>query len=361
MTGSEPGKDEAVLRFMSRLAGVRRVACLRRTVVAELGEMIAARAWGIYELDDTGRPTNVECTLNVPEWFLDQYESGGRPTDPIYAGVLTVRGPVDSGRLLHWRRWRSEPVYEILDRVGYQRSLQAPLLVNGVVRGTLNIARHRDDPPFTLTDLARMQTASVIASRVFERVCDDQLHRSVHAIASVALDSVNDPVVVTDEYGAALVVNVAAQTVVGARKQELLPLCMSAIRENLAALRWSNSRSVSKTVDAAGERFTVRTTWANSDEARLAVSRIYRRNISVGAPPLDHSPLTNRQREIAAMVGAGMTVGQIAQKVFVSPNTVKQHLKRIYGVLGVHSRAELVQVLWESSSSTPELEDQVHV
>jgi len=358
MTGSEAGKDEAVLRFMSRLAGVRRVGCLRRTVVAELGEMIAARAWGIYELDDKGRPTNVECTVNVPDWFLEEYESGGRSTDPIYAGVLTVRGPVDSGRLLHWRRWRSEPVYEILDRVGYQRSLQAPLLVNGVVRGTLNIARHRDDPAFTPTDLARMQTASVIASRVFERVCDDQVSRSVHAIA---LDSVTDPVVVTDEYGAALVVNVAAQTVMGTRKQEFLPLCMLAIRENLAALRWGDSRSVSQVVNAAGERFTVRTMWANSDDARLAVSRIYRRNTSVGAPPLDHSPLTSRQREIVAMVGAGMTVGQIAQKAFVSPNTVKQHLKRIYGALGVHSRAELVQVLWESSSSPTEVDERAHV
>jgi len=357
MTRSEAGGDEAVLRFMSRLAGVRRMGCLRRTVVAELGEIIPARAWGIYELNDKGGPTNVECTVNVPDWFLEEYESGGRTTDPIYAGVLRVRCPVDSGRLLHWRRWRSEPVYEILDRVGYQRSLQAPLVVHGVVRGTLNIARHRDDPAFTLTDLARMQTASVIVGRVFERVADDQVSRSVHAIASVALDSVADPIVVSDEYGAALVVNDAAQKVMGALKQELLPLCMSAIRENLAALRRGDTRSVSQVVDAAGERITVRTTWANSDDARIAISRIYRRSTSVGAPPLDHSPLTSRQREIAAMAGAGMTVGQIAQKAFVSPNTVKQHLKRIYDALGVHSRAELVQVLWASSNSPMDVDE----
>jgi len=347
----QDSKDDGLMRFASRMAGVRRIGCLRRTVVAELGVLVKARAWGIYELDENGVPTNVDCTTNVPDWFLEEYEQGGRPTDPILAGVVEQRGPVDSGRLLHWRRWRSEPVYEILDRVGFQRSLQAPVMVDGVVRGTLNAARHRDDPPFSATDLARMESVSWITSRVFERVNDDQSQLSAESVACVALDSVTEPVVVTEAYGAPLVVNTAAQAMVGSTKQELLPRCLVAIRENLAALRRSDSKSISTVVIVGGERLTVRTTWAAHDRGPLAVSRIYRRNVAVGAPPLDHSPLTPRQREIVAMVGAGMTVTQIAESAFVSSNTVKQHLKRIYGVLGVHSRAELVQVLWESSGS----------
>jgi DNA-binding NarL/FixJ family response regulator len=40
-------------------------------------------------------------------------------------------------------------------------------------------------------------------------------------------------------------------------------------------------------------------------------------------------------------VAEGLTNPQVAERMFVSPGTVKTHLSHIFGKLDVHSRAEL--------------------
>jgi len=44
-------------------------------------------------------------------------------------------------------------------------------------------------------------------------------------------------------------------------------------------------------------------------------------------------------------VREGIDDRQIAGRLFISPHTVKTHIKRIYEKLGVHSRAQLVATL----------------
>jgi len=62
----------------------------------------------------------------------------------------------------------------------------------------------------------------------------------------------------------------------------------------------------------------------------------------------------HREQGIVDLVRQGLTNQQIARRVYVSENTVKQYLKRIFTKLEVHSRVELVQVLWDASSFDPE-------
>ena len=52
--------------------------------------------------------------------------------------------------------------------------------------------------------------------------------------------------------------------------------------------------------------------------------------------------------KIAQYVSEGMTTRESSEKAFVSHNTAKQHIKRIFAKTGVHSRAELVQMIWAS-------------
>jgi DNA-binding NarL/FixJ family response regulator len=53
--------------------------------------------------------------------------------------------------------------------------------------------------------------------------------------------------------------------------------------------------------------------------------------------------LSAREREIAVLVAKGMTNQEIAAATFVSVNTVKTHLRRIYQQLGISSRKELAR------------------
>jgi len=52
--------------------------------------------------------------------------------------------------------------------------------------------------------------------------------------------------------------------------------------------------------------------------------------------------LTSREAEIIELVAAGLTNGAIAERLWVSPGTVKKHLDNIYARLGVANRAAAV-------------------
>lgn len=52
--------------------------------------------------------------------------------------------------------------------------------------------------------------------------------------------------------------------------------------------------------------------------------------------------LTAREREICDEVIAGRSTNDIAARLAISPNTVQDHVKAVFGKVGVHSRGELV-------------------
>jgi len=55
------------------------------------------------------------------------------------------------------------------------------------------------------------------------------------------------------------------------------------------------------------------------------------------------SPLSERETEILRLICDGLHYRAVGDRLFLSPHTVKTHLKNIYGKLHVHSRAEAVK------------------
>jgi non-specific serine/threonine protein kinase len=51
--------------------------------------------------------------------------------------------------------------------------------------------------------------------------------------------------------------------------------------------------------------------------------------------------LTQRERQVAALVAEGLRNQQIADRLGISPNTVEVHMTRILGKLQLPSRAQL--------------------
>ncbi|MFE2927019.1 response regulator [Streptomyces goshikiensis] len=63
--------------------------------------------------------------------------------------------------------------------------------------------------------------------------------------------------------------------------------------------------------------------------------------------------LTDREREVMALVGLGMSNEEIARRLVVSPLTAKTHVSRTMIKLGARDRAQLVVLAYESGLVRP--------
>jgi len=67
--------------------------------------------------------------------------------------------------------------------------------------------------------------------------------------------------------------------------------------------------------------------------------------------PVDILLLSARQREILELVVEGLSNAEIAQRLFLSESTIKQHLRTAYKVLGVKNRTEAARLLFRRNGS----------
>ena len=78
--------------------------------------------------------------------------------------------------------------------------------------------------------------------------------------------------------------------------------------------------------------------WAQRAEAELrATGETTRKRIRPA-----FSQLTPQELKIAGLVAEGLTNRQIAGQLFLSPGTIDYHLHKVFGKLGITSRAELI-------------------
>jgi DNA-binding NarL/FixJ family response regulator len=82
--------------------------------------------------------------------------------------------------------------------------------------------------------------------------------------------------------------------------------------------------------------------WASSQQMRYALEALA--SGLQDAPPVIAGPslLSKREEQIVAKVAEGLKNREIAKLLYVSEHTIKNHLFRIFGRLGISSRAELI-------------------
>ncbi|MFI1045113.1 response regulator [Streptomyces griseoruber] len=95
-----------------------------------------------------------------------------------------------------------------------------------------------------------------------------------------------------------------------------------------------------------------------------ATKGLIARFLAQGDAPDDHDParaqrlgaLTVREREVLVQVAGGHSNDEIAERLEVSPLTVKTHVNRAMAKLGARDRAQLVVIAYESGLVRPRVE-----
>jgi DNA-binding NarL/FixJ family response regulator len=92
--------------------------------------------------------------------------------------------------------------------------------------------------------------------------------------------------------------------------------------------------------------------WINNSILRTAMvqkHRVERRNV-----PESDGSLTNREREVAALVSKGCTNRQVGRNLGITEVTVRHHLTSIFNKLGIANRFELIAWLYRRGIVSPE-------
>ena len=81
---------------------------------------------------------------------------------------------------------------------------------------------------------------------------------------------------------------------------------------------------------------------------RRVIGEFVARRTRRPAPHPGLHALTQREREVMALVAEGLSNEEIAERLVVSPATVRTHVSRAMGKLGARDRAQLVVVAFQS-------------
>jgi DNA-binding CsgD family transcriptional regulator len=79
---------------------------------------------------------------------------------------------------------------------------------------------------------------------------------------------------------------------------------------------------------------------------------------AAGPQPAAYDPaalamLTDREREVLALVGSGLSIEEIAGRLVISPLTARTHVSRILAKTGARDRAQLVVLAYDSRLIQP--------
>ncbi len=123
----------------------------------------------------------------------------------------------------------------------------------------------------------------------------------------------------------------------------------------LEALRAGASGFLLKDAEPDELRRAVRGAAAGTSTLAPAVTRLVMRAAVASAPadPTSLRDLTEREREVLAAVGEGLSNDDIAATLFMSPATARTHVGRILVKLGARDRAQLVAIAWRAGIVAP--------
>ncbi|UGS33831.1 LuxR C-terminal-related transcriptional regulator [Capillimicrobium parvum] len=348
-------RDEAafgLVELARDLATAESEADLERVYLERPAPVSAMPMRGLYLFDPCTRAVERYAATNVSDVFLARYERVGRSEDPNIAWLTHHRRAAYSLRGRSSRDWMESRVYrEVFSIHCMVHAVQAPVVVDGQLAGTLAFGSPDSRPPLTAAELRLLECAAGVFSLALAGVRRSERLEHRHIQALSALDVSTTPILMVEDPGDVVRLNAAAERLLD-RTVEGRDLAYA-----LIARRTTRERSFSREARVrwlgGGEGVIRAESRPSGDDARGTVTVLS----CDGGPPALTTPrwsaLTDRERDVTRLVAMGYTDAEIARELSLSVHTVKQYLKSVYRSVGVRSRVELARrVLTEASFPT---------
>ncbi|CAI2718913.1 helix-turn-helix domain-containing protein [Nitrospina watsonii] len=204
---------------------------------------------------------------------------------------------------------------------------------------------------FTLREVRIMELLHPSLLRTAKTIALNTSIKTYRALIEV-LSSAEGCCALVLESGRVLFNNAAFSAVVPVKTKELLPDALRCVVEQQISGRTPGAPPESSTppmtfYSQAGNDYRVSLTDLHPEDGGEDRAWLLRLHPAVDPYTAIHlslqqAGLTPREVEVAILVGDGLADGDIAQRRFISPSTLKNHLKHIYQKLDVHSRVQLI-------------------
>jgi DNA-binding CsgD family transcriptional regulator len=319
-----------------------------RAVAERMQESVAFDAWCALTIDPASvLPTGGFHEHGVPAQHLTrlvEIEVRGDDTMalPILArrpGRVTTLSGATGGRPA-----RSQHYRDILVPSGLEHELRVLFTAGAGVWGALVMFRATDSPDFSTAETTLVEAATSPVAAAIRR--EMMLTEITHG------DEAGPGLLLLDRSLAPLSVSTAARRWLAEVDDGMDPHT----ELPYAVIMLANRAHAPATDHAYPLRSRIRTRtgrWLTFHAERLAgdathVSVIIEpsRPVEIAQLIADAYQLTERERQVVRLLAGGHSRREIARLLSLSPHTVDDHIKRVFGKLGVRSRAELTSKLF---------------
>jgi DNA-binding CsgD family transcriptional regulator len=316
----------------------------RHAAIGELRRAVGFERW-CWPLSDPDSAVSVSGLGEVDFWpalpRLVALEHGGditsKPRLLAGGGASVALSAATGGDLPRSRRWR-----ECLEPYGIGDELMTACRDRHGCWGTVELMRDAGDPPFGDEDRQLLEALAPTLGTLLRRGLVPGARTAggpaePRPPGTLILDAELRPLSWTPPWREWLSelpvpgpgVLPPAVFEIGARALEPPGALPNRVRMRTAGGRWTALEGARLEGGSDGVAVTVRA--ASAEETFDLLCRVH--------------DLTPRERELAALVLAGLATDQLAQALYISPYTVKDHLKAIFAKAGVGTRGELVSRL----------------
>jgi len=354
-TGEHAGTFEQVggaelLQFVQTLCTAANPSQLRQRFATGFGRLFQLPGYALYLIDPwTDGQVNVQ-SVGVSDSFVARYERVGREIDVLQEHVVgTGHAAYNVAIAGSMEQWLECPLYT---KVKYlhdvRHEIQAPIVNRYGQVGTLICGTHDPDRAFTPYEVQLMEALGRLVGSIVEGTETLAGVTRQRDQAFVALDRAGSAVMITDPVASGSHLNAPARGLLA----EVVD-AEQALHRILALPPTEGSFAHHLDVELAdGSTGLLRGSSSYTqagDRTLITVLELQRDRSEISAETL--AALTPRERDVARFVVDGLSDREIAQRLFLSPYTVSQYVKRIYRKLDVSSRVALTRLLLDARNA----------